>query len=586
MPIVPQLALVVILHSWSTVVALVSQLLYERVTRQYQHHFLVQFDQVIDLSRIEQACMPFYKGSGPGSWTRHTVPQLVRGLLIKYLHDLSYRQTEAEVDLNIMVKYWVGYNLLQRPFDHTTLWRFEMWVLEHQPRLLFDEILRQIDALCPEDRRRMQLVDTYAMLVRGAKTSLIELIRDVCRHLLAELKRADPARHAHLVQWLDQEALFGVKGDKPTVALDREEREARLQAVVTQALRLHRLAQGLLASPPFLHPDQQAPIQEWLGHLAKIIDDETTLDPTTAPAEPVPIKELPHGQKGQYRIACANDPEATYRDHGQGKQQLAHNAAVLTTTHFVRETEVVTGATPDPVPLITLLQLQHRHHGFFPAEMCGDQIFGTGKTRHQVAELTNGQTHLIALVPDYDKRTDRFVPADFTLTEDGLGLTCPHGVTTYKRYPKANADGWTYRFTAKMCRHCPFWLSQQQLALAPDQPHCRTPDCKANSHRQVFINTFRDYTLAALEFNRTDEFKLKIKQRPIVERIIFNLTNIHGGRRAKSTGLPKANFQTRMVSTAFNIRQLLRLWARRPQLRAQKPPPPAAAVTSVPVATA
>ncbi len=53
-------------------------------------------------------------------------------------------------------------------------------------------------------------------------------------------------------------------------------------------------------------------------------------------------------------------------------------------------------------------------------------------------------------------------------------------------------------------------------------------------------------------------FKIEIKQRPGVERIIYNLTNIHGARRCHSVGLEKANFQLRMAATAFNIRQFIR----------------------------
>ncbi len=579
--IVPQAALFVILQYWSTVVFLVSQVLYERQAQKYKQHFLVQFDYVIDLTAIEQGCAGFHQGSGRGSWTVHTIPQLVRALLVKYLLNLSYRQTETEIDLNMLVKAWVGYNLLQNPMDHTTLHRFELWVLEHQPRLIFDEIIRQIDQMFPEDRQRMQIVDTYAMLVRGAKTSIIELIRDASRQLLLELQKADPQRFDEIAGAIDLVALFGAEDEKLTAALDPEEREARLQVVVTQALRLHRLVTGSLDYlQPSLPPASQTPVRKWLGHLAKIIFDETSVTPTD-PANPdaVLIKERPHKKKGQYRIACANDTDATYRDHGKGKQDLAHNAALSGTRYFVRETEVVTGSTPDPVPLTTMLANQYKYHGFFPAEVCGDQIFGNGKTRADVETVSESQTRLIALLPGYEKRTDRFVPSDFTPLTDGFGLKCPNGVVSTKWYLRLETEGVEFDFTAKMCRDCPFWVSPEQLVHNPDLDHCRKPDCKPNSRRKVFISFHREQVLAALEYNKTAEFKLKMKQRPLIERIIFNLTNIHGGRRARSTGLPKANFQTRMVATAFNIRQILRLWPNKlAEIKAKIPPPVPAAI--------
>ncbi|MCK6629268.1 MAG: transposase, partial [Anaerolineae bacterium] len=221
------------------------------------------------------------------------------------------------------------------------------------------------------------------------------------------------------------------------------------------------------------------------------------------------------------------------------------------------------GSALDPTTLVPLLEKLHEQQGFFPPKVAADQIYGNGKIRAEVAEVSQGQTQLIALVPDYEKRTDRFVPADFTLSEDGFSLTCPNDVTSTKIYFLPDKDGYEFRFTHKMCRGCPFWLSAEQLAARPDQPYCRTPDCKPKSHRQVFISFYRDETLAAIEYNRTDQFKLEMKQRPLIERIIFNLTHFFGARYARSTGLPKANFQLSMAAACFNLRQLIRL-PRRP----------------------
>lgn len=265
-----------------------------------------------------------------------------------------------------------------------------------------------------------------------------------------------------------------------------------------------------------------------------------------------------------YCHACANDLDATYRDHGKGSAQLQHNAGLLTSRRFIHQTEVVTGAAPDPVTLPPMLQHLHHQHGFFPPKVAGDQIYGAGKTRALVDQVSQGQTQLVALVPDYEKRTDRFVPADFSLAPDGFSLTCPNGVTTTKIFTKPGYDGCEFRFTAKMCRGCPFWLNAAQLAQDPTRPHCRPPDGKPKAHRQVFVSNHRDFLLAALAYNQTEQFKLEIKQRPLIERIIFNLTHFFGARYAKSTGLPKVNFQVRMAAAAFNLRELLRVLAHWP----------------------
>jgi Transposase domain (DUF772) len=535
MPILPSFALFVILQWWPLVLHLVSAVWYERQRGRYQKHWLWQLEQVADLTPLEQGCAGFHANSGRGAPVVHPIPRLVRALLVRHLRDLSFRDSEELIDNHLLYKQFVGYDLFDPPPDHTTLCRFELWVLENQPDLFFDEILKQIYRLYPAERERLLLTDTFGMFVRGARKYLIDLLRDLAQGLLAELAELDLARHQQVLAQLNEAALFGQKGDKITPALKAEERAERLQQVVNAALDLQAHLLSLLNEAPFLSSDAEAKLRLWLAAIVKVIADETTV--TLDPEQPDRrrVVERPHGKKGTYRIACANDLDGTYRDHGKGEAHLQHNAGFLGSDRFIHATEVVTGSAPDPTTLIPLLETLHEHHGFFPPKVAADQIYGTGKTRAEVAAVSQGQTQLIALVPDYEKRTDRFVPADFTLSADGFSLTCPNQVTTTLCYPKPGGDGDEFRYTYKMCQGCPFWLSAEQLAANPTQEHCRTPDCKPKSHRQVFISDYRDETLAAIAYNKTDQFKLEMKQRPLIERIIFNLTHYFGARHARST---------------------------------------------------
>ena len=171
MPILPQSALFVILQSWSLVLQLVSAYWYERQLGRYQKHWLVQLKHIADLSRVEQACAGFQANNGQGKPISHPPARLVRALLVKYLYNLSLRQTEELIDNHILIKWFVGYHLFEAPLDHSYLNRFEMWVFRTCPRLFFDEVIRMIDQLCPEDRERLQLVDTFGLHARAAKTS-------------------------------------------------------------------------------------------------------------------------------------------------------------------------------------------------------------------------------------------------------------------------------------------------------------------------------------------------------------------------------------------------------------------------------
>ena len=491
----------------------------------------------------------------------HTTPRLVRALLVKYLHNLALRPTEELIDNNILVKWFVGYNLFEAPLDHSTLNRFELWVFRHQPHLFFDEVIRLIDRLCPEDRQRLQIVDTFGMQARAANTYLIELLREMCRKLLQLLAETDPDRHLALLAQLDLLALFGQPDEKITPALKPQERAGRLQRVGHQALRLHRLLSHSLDQAPCLPLDDQVPLRLLLAYLDKIITDETTVTAHN-PADPddVTIVERKHGHKGSYRVGSASDLTATYRKHDDQPALLGYNPSVLGTSVFIRETHLATGAEPDNVPLPHLLQRQFEHHGFFPDFLAGDMKYGYGKTRALVAEVTDDQTQIIALVPDYDQRSDLFSPRAFSLSDDGLSLTCPNGQSTTRRYQTEGKGGYDFRFPAKLCRDCPLWNQ------------CRGPDSKKSAHRNVFISFYRDHLEEALIFNQSDIFKLGIKQRMLIERLIYCLTNIYGARRAHSYGLERTDFQFRMQATAFNLRQLVReVCKKRPSLGALRP---------------
>jgi len=593
--ILHQQLLLVICQMWPLVVPLLERMLYDYLRQKYRQHWLVQLDQALNLTALEQGCAGYHLGSGKGSEVTHPVPRLVRALLVKYLFNLSYRQTEEKIDRDVLVKSFVGYGLFQSPPDHSTLQRFEIWVLNHQNELFFNEILGQIDRLDPGDGRKLQLVDSFAMLARAAKAGLISLIRDACRQVLSALNAIDPERQAAVLAGLNEVALFGQKGDKPTRALNAEERTQRLQQVVTEALRLRRLGQASRYQPPLPAPELEARLSHWLSVLDKIIQDEidltlagspdlgavplplTPLEPTRSadleelPEPPTPaeataplslaewlqqggelrLKERPLGKKGPYRLGAITDTETTFRHHGADKGEsakLAYNCSLLTGQRYVRRTQADTGGRPDGEALPELLQAQAQQQGFFPPKVGGDQAYGAGKVRARVDQVSQGQTQVVALVPDYEKRSDRFSPAKFSLSADGKTLTCPNGVVSDTCYDRPQAGGREFRYTPGQCRGCAFFEA------------CRGQAAKPTARRKVFISYHRDYTLAALAYNKTDQFKLEIKQRPLIERLIYNLTNLHGARKAHSTGLKKADFQLAMCATAFNIRQLLRRW--------------------------
>jgi hypothetical protein len=77
--------------------------------------------------------------------------------------------------------------------------------------------------------------------------------------------------------------------------------------------------------------------------------------------------------------------------------------------------------------------------------------------------------------------------------------------------------------------------------------------------RQVFVSDYRGYVLASKEYNQTDIFQVEMKQRPQIERVIFELTHYNGARNCRRRGLENADFQARMCAVSYN----LKLWVRK-----------------------
>jgi len=517
---------------------------YQRQLERAQEHFLVRLNNSFEFGPLEKACADYHHRSGPGTSPTHTVPRLVRALLVKSLFDLSLRQLEGFIQWNLLAKWFVGYALFEPGPDHATLARFEAWVMAHQQRTFFDEILAQIDRAFPEEREKAQIGDTYAMQANAATESLNALLRHTCQLLLNALAEVDPDAFAQVKSQLDLEALFGAEDEIKEFRLERTQRTERLQQTAIAALHCHAAVQTCLAQRPDLSPHQCRMVVKQLDILAKILADELTFD-YDEQEQIIGAHELPKKQKGSYRIASAADPDATYRVHGE-RIDFGYNISVAATDSFVREIQADTGSQPDAVAIPDLLSAQQQHHDLTPAKFIYDQAAGTGKSHADVDQATNGQTQLVAPLVDYEKRSERFSPDDFTLAPDGQSLTCPNGQLSHTAYRSQSGQGRSFRFSAQQCADCP-------LVQA-----CRDDKVPATNMRQVFISDHRSALAKARTYAQTADFKADLKLRVTIERHIANLVRYHGGRHARRRGLHACDYQAKMNAMAFNLRQWMR----------------------------
>jgi hypothetical protein len=344
---------------------------------------------------------------------------------------------------------------------------------------------------------------------------------------------------------LDEAALFGPADETTECYLSPQEWRQRLLQTVTAVLNSqHLIRQAPLAGP----------VQRWLDHLDKLFGDELRLE----------LDEQGHlihlsllTKRGTYRICSATDPEATIRNHGADKKEFAYNVSVLATVHFIREIQVDTGSRPDGDALPDVLQAQLEHQGYCPDKLIYDQAAGWGKIAHAVGQVSQGQTQLVAKPVSPKRQEGRVAPDDFSLSADGLCLTCPNGRKSYKKYRSGSGDGDTFRYSAPQCLGCPF--------LKP----CRGSEAMPTTPKSVFISDYRAEWERLKAYSQTEEFKQDMKLRPHIERIIAGLVLHNDARRARFRGIDKVAFQARLCATAYNVKRWVALLAEKQR---NKPP--------------
>jgi len=513
-----------------------SQHILQQLVTKHRRHPLVRLRDLLDFSELEQACADYHEtGGGPGRPVTHTVPKLLRLLFLRYWHDLSLRRSEEHLCFNLLARWFVGYDLHEPVPDHTTLHRFEVYLYTHHRSLFFNTILTQIDATLDDGHDPIQIGDTFALRACAAMETIIQRLRHSSYQLLHAWESYDPAGYAVAHPQLDNQALFGLKTEKREFFLAREEWQERLRLTV-QAI------EGLLALLPPANQSSFA-MQQRQAQLQKIIADELQVVYDAAGAVAV-VSFLSAKKRGKFRICSATDPDATIRNHGDNKKDFGYNVSVAATPDFIRAIQADTGSTADTIPIPDLLTVQSERGDALPQKLIYDQVAGHGKTAHGVAAASDGQTQLVAY-PMPPKKSGAFSPEDFTLSEDALWLTCPNDRIANCRYRSGSGDGWVFRFLPAQCLGCPLLLA------------CRGSDKTPTTHRNVFISDYRSDYDRLVAYSQTDDFKLDMKLRPQVERVIAGLVLHNGARYARFRGQVKVDFQMKLCAAIYNARHWL-----------------------------
>jgi hypothetical protein len=265
--------------------------------------------------------------------------------------------------------------------------------------------------------------------------------------------------------------------------------------------------------------------------------------------------------RGPYALLTVADTQATLRIHGQS-QVLGYNVGVLATDTFVYGVVACTGARPDGDMPALLLTEQCQRRNFAPTRLIFDRAAGTPKRFAQVAQVTAGQTQLVARLTRRHQTVKQracFGPDDygFQIQADGsTALVCPNGQATQRAIRQNRLQVWRYQFDAAQCGgiplkgnsappppSCPLWEKCYGVGTTPKQA------------RTVAVSDYAFYRQSALAYLPTAACRSDLLYRCNIERVIAGLTRYNGARRARSYGLPAADFQVRLATVAYNLKR-------------------------------
>lgn len=109
-----------------------------------QDHFLVVAKKIINWDRFTNRCIKWYKWSGEAGSPPYNPAMLLRILFLCFLYNISERQIEERVSLDISFKYFAGLGIDELSPDHSSLTKFKNRLIKGAGKSAYDELLKEI----------------------------------------------------------------------------------------------------------------------------------------------------------------------------------------------------------------------------------------------------------------------------------------------------------------------------------------------------------------------------------------------------------------------------------------------------------
>lgn len=223
-------------------------------------------------------------------------------------------------------------------------------------------------------------------------------------------------------------------------------------------------------------------------------------------------------------------------------------------THIAMSDErIITAATvtsgeKGDGPQLERLVDQSRNNGMIVETVIGDAAY-SGTDNLKLAEDKDKGFELISKLNPVISNGNRKGEDGFDFNKDAGMFVCPAGHMATRRARQGKKDSaknqtWTYYFDVDKCKGC------------AHREGCYKEGAKTKTYN---VKILKDEHKRQLEFQQTDEFKDKSRERYKIEAKNAELKHVYGYNRAESYGLYSMQMQGAITIFAANIKRILKL---------------------------
>jgi IS5 family transposase len=222
------------------------------------------------------------------------------------------------------------------------------------------------------------------------------------------------------------------------------------------------------------------------------------------------------------------------------------NHLAMTEERIITAIEVSSGEAPDGKFLKTLVE-KSKKNGINVEEVLGDMAYsGKDNLEYMQSKEIRAITKLNPIISNTQKNKED----GFEYIKDADCMRCPAGHLSVKKekrnynYDKKRNPSIDYKFNVEKCRVC------------PQQKGCYKPGAKSKSY---CVRMLEGQHKAQLEFQESEYFKERVKQRYKIEAKNGELKQWHGLDKCKYKGLFGMQKQVYFSAFVTNVKRIVKL---------------------------